>query len=468
MRIALETLDPLPFYKSWFVFEENDDSTVADLRKALNRSLQLAKKSSHIKLMSGGFEYLPQLKLKNYILNNEVIFVESSKDKPILKTPVVMETQTKKKKEDKKKQAKETKKREKEEKKKKQVEEKKSSQPKEKELKKKRKREEEDEDDKTNVELKEDEPVKKMTKTQKRNLRRKLVIKKRKEQQKQLNQSTVEKETPSSDDEPPTQLSSRKEVSTTPSNDTIKKPSTHLLKKNKNKKANFLKHMDKKQQSHFRFEPSTSDDEEKEQKKVLQDTQEEEHQKQELIDNGSAIVTWNEADENYDGPTKGNVQYPIYNVGNYFHADTPSIPAKKDNESTIETKNMTNKPPLTPKVIEKPDYEKLPSLSFSGPFPEPNDLLAIKLLEMSSSYTPEISDWKQVKVLEFDQEQGMLNVEFQPGFLLKEQTGKFTIRENNGYHDEEEEEEEEEEVEQYLEDQTKQLTQMDIVDMRRL
>ena len=90
---------------------------------------------------------------------------------------------------------------------------------------------------------------------------------------------------------------------------------------------------------------------------------------------------------------------------------------------------------------------------------------------MSSSYTPEISDWKQVKVLEFDQEQGILNVEFQPGFLLKEQTGKFTIQENNGYYnqyDDEEEEEEEEEEEVYLEDQTKQLTQMDVVDMRRL
>ena len=73
MRIALQTLDPLPSYKSWFVFEEDDTSTVADLRKSVNRTLQLAKKSSHIKLMSGGFEYLPQFKLQNYIRDNEVI-----------------------------------------------------------------------------------------------------------------------------------------------------------------------------------------------------------------------------------------------------------------------------------------------------------------------------------------------------------------------------------------------------------
>ena len=73
MRVALETLKPLPFYKCWFLFEENDESTVADLRKSLNREFQLAKKSSHLKLMAGGFEYLPRFKLKNYITNNDLV-----------------------------------------------------------------------------------------------------------------------------------------------------------------------------------------------------------------------------------------------------------------------------------------------------------------------------------------------------------------------------------------------------------
>ena len=224
-------------------------------------------------------------------------------------------------------------------------------------------------------------------------MRRKLVLKRRKEQQKEqpLERSTVEKEDQLSDDEPPTQLSSRREATATPpppaeDNDTIKKASTRLLKQNKNKKANFLKHMGKKQQSHVRFEPSTSDndveEEEGEQEETVQDTQEDEQQQhQKLNGYGSAIVTWSEADDRYDGPTKGNVDYPIHNVGNYFRADAPVVP-EKENESTNETshnKNRTNKQASTPKVVEKPDYDKLPSLSFAGPFPEANDLLAIKV-----------------------------------------------------------------------------------------
>ncbi|KAI8142355.1 hypothetical protein BJV82DRAFT_614627 [Fennellomyces sp. T-0311] len=401
MRVAVETLKPLPFYKCWYLFQESDQSTVDDLRKSLNREFQLAKRSSHLKLMAGGFEYLPRFKLKDYILENDLVIIGSHREDPqqAASEAVKSAQDDKQRAKDEKKRVKEDKKRAKEDKKhakevKRRAKEDEKQAKEQKRIEKKRKRAADDEN--KSVEAKKARPVKesgKLTKTQKRNARKRAArSRQREEEQATELEETVEDEAPVP--EPVRKQEQEEQIA----------PPQRLLKQNKNKKANFLKEMGKKTRSHFHFEEEQ------------QDYYDEEEQYTPEQDNayGSAVVTSVEADETYTG--------------------------------------------------EKRDYDSLPVVSFSGPFPVESDRLAIKMLEMTASYTPEISDWKEVKVLSFDQAQGVLTVEFLPGFLLTEHRGKFTLRDNN----QAEEDEDEEPAEEVLEDQTKQLSQFDVADMRRL
>ncbi|KAI8881453.1 hypothetical protein K501DRAFT_334704 [Backusella circina FSU 941] len=128
------------------------------------------------------------------------------------------------------------------------------------------------------------------------------------------------------------------------------------------------------------------------------------------------------------------------------------------------------------------DYDTLAVLNFQDNPPQPNDRLAIKMLELTSTYTPEISGWKHVLLKQIDPQAETVVVEFEKGFgKASTKGGKFDIRKkkkrNNwyrgrryaNYEDEDEEEVEEEQTdEQDKEEEPATVLMMNIFEMRKL
>jgi len=89
---------------------------------------------------------------------------------------------------------------------------------------------------------------------------------------------------------------------------------------------------------------------------------------------------------------------------------------QKVDEASMESKNM----------VEKKDYSAYHAVSDSGP--RVGDVIAFKIVEMGENYAPEVSDFKEGKVLECD---GTKTVTFELlKMTKKKKTGKFEIEED--------------------------------------
>lgn len=74
MRFALETKPPLTEYKCWYGIKDiGNDFLFRDLRRRINKDLELAPKSSQLSLLLKGYSLLPQLRVKDIIRDEDVI-----------------------------------------------------------------------------------------------------------------------------------------------------------------------------------------------------------------------------------------------------------------------------------------------------------------------------------------------------------------------------------------------------------
>ncbi|KAI8388874.1 uncharacterized protein BYT42DRAFT_611866 [Radiomyces spectabilis] len=225
----------------------------------------------------------------------------------------------------------------------------------------------------------------------------------------------------------------------------------HLLKQNKNKKKNFLKDMSKKPRMHVVFEadhdvddaPTAASEAFHSEMTAVEEVGDELDQSA----YAQAIVTQNEADYNYqpnDNPRFAR-QYPVHSVSTFF-----STPVNYQSQVESEITNISQEDgtvfaaseetgaemsndglvPATEPKVEKVErnYDDYPSLSFPTTLPKPGDIIAFMTLELSESYTPQISDWKEAKVIAVDNNDQHLIVKYESGFEVKRAAGgKFDL-----------------------------------------
>ncbi|KAF7720741.1 hypothetical protein EC973_006222 [Apophysomyces ossiformis] len=234
----------------------------------------------------------------------------------------------------------------------------------------------------------------------------------------------------------------------------------NFVVQNRNKKKTFLKEMNK-ARKHVRF---SMDDEHEDQPTLDYEQKEELHAQ----DHGSAFVT--SMDAAYGVPVDHNAtphrKYPIHNAriiraGPRYDetiqsgTDTMEVDAV---EAETETEDVASNEPVIPAAPK--DYEAYANIDFTTPDVEAGDHLAIKIFQLSAMYTPEISDWKEVKLVDIKREQRSLVVEYLPGFSADvNKGGKFDLI-PKGDEDEVENEGEEERVFTYGEG--------DIIQMKKL
>ncbi|KAI7880641.1 hypothetical protein K492DRAFT_237154 [Lichtheimia hyalospora FSU 10163] len=391
MRIALETKTPLPQYKCWYAYDAKKNATVNDLRRAINKDLKLVKSSRDLELKGGPYAFLPQLSLKGLIQEDDIITIkfDKHKKKRVVKTTVRAKVEKSKKGD------------------KLSTLDKKSS-------KEKKRKASDNEDEKPTKKRKEkaapspSNPVTTtsssdgLTKTQKRNRRKAIKrIKEREEQQQKFQEQQQEQPIETKNDE--------NDIATT---------SEHLLKFNKNKRKDFLKVQNKKKREHVRFDGINEEEAPDEFTTAYDqydayDYEQDQNEDQENL-YGAAYVTSIEADQRYKGEKKGAKSYPIDHMGDHFYAEAPPSSAGEelmDQEEDVQITQETSQQEQQQhheELIQR-NYEELPKLEFSGSsIPAVGDLIAFKLLSMTEAYTPEISDWKEAKVLSLDNEARIL------------------------------------------------------------
>ncbi|XP_053577284.1 LOW QUALITY PROTEIN: coilin [Bombina bombina] len=90
------------------------------------------------------------------------------------------------------------------------------------------------------------------------------------------------------------------------------------------------------------------------------------------------------------------------------------------NESATNKSVIIENPP----VIPEKDYSTLPLLAAP---PQVGKLIAFKLLELTENYTPEVSDYKEGKILSFDPFTKQLDVEIYSNESVLKEPGKFDL-----------------------------------------
>ncbi|KAG1408761.1 hypothetical protein G6F58_009447 [Rhizopus delemar] len=158
---------------------------------------------------------------------------------------------------------------------------------------------------------------------------------------------------------------------------------------------------------------------------------------------GRALVSFSEASTRYNNKKGRNYhtpihQYPIHNMPTLFYAEkSPREEQAVEQEKKDETQSHV---PV--------NYEELPTFDLKESFPSMGDRLALKTLELTAFYTPEISDWKHVVLKELYLAECCMAIEYIDGFSkASTKGGKFELRRKRNYEEEWEEEEEEEEEE---------------------
>ncbi|KAG1172925.1 hypothetical protein G6F70_008263 [Rhizopus microsporus] len=257
-------------------------------------------------------------------------------------------------------------------------------------------------------------------------------------------------------------------------------PPLHLIKQNKNKKKEHLKRSEQTVHIHFEEElpeelpsrPTAEMYDELDAELATENTQQNNDPKNKY---GRAFVTYSEAAPEQTRKRNQKYQrsqktYAVQEVAPIFYAENPieeSVPEQilenQEIENTVENNENElhiNEPTATNRSI---NYEEYPKLDFESNLPSVGDHLAIKTLELTANYTPEISDWKEATLKELCISDKSLVVELLQGFTkASTKGGKFELK-NKRHEDENDEEEEEEE-----EDRMITLMWSDIFDIRKL
>ncbi|KAI8092950.1 uncharacterized protein BX664DRAFT_357437 [Halteromyces radiatus] len=140
-------------------------------------------------------------------------------------------------------------------------------------------------------------------------------------------------------------------------------------------------------------------------------------------------------------------------------SDSDNDDDENDDDSAITTTKEGDDQLEVHKVIEKVDYDKYPATTFQGSSPPVvGDLLALKTLHLSETYTPEISNWKEVKVVELNGQEMVAELVGQDISQLTKTKGrrKFDLPPD----DDDDQEPERDNIETY--------NYTDIIDMRRI
>lgn len=74
--------------------------------------------------------------------------------------------------------------------------------------------------------------------------------------------------------------------------------------------------------------------------------------------------------------------------------------------------------------VSKPDYSSMPLLAAP---PQVGQRIAFKLLELTENYTPEVSDYKEAKILSVDPISKQIELELQTSFQAPVEPGKFDL-----------------------------------------
>ncbi|KAH8554352.1 hypothetical protein BGW37DRAFT_484424 [Umbelopsis sp. PMI_123] len=248
-------------------------------------------------------------------------------------------------------------------------------------------------------------------------------------------------------------------------------PSSSLLKKNRNKRRGFLNDIQDQEKEHIRFETL--------------------HAKPAETIGGTAIITSVELDSSpndggrYNLRSKTEKKYPVQLgprvvkanqisvdsgvedlEGNTWVGDAvdDAVDDVVDYASHDNADNTSNEPQVyaaeeSADMDEVIDYNSCEVVNFTSNLPQELDVLAIKTLVLSATYTPEISDWREVVVKEIDIIDGTITVEHL-GLTDKalREGGRFELGAND-----------ETESENYNDDDSiVTLLKSDIVDMRRI
>ncbi|KAI8071801.1 hypothetical protein BC940DRAFT_344850 [Gongronella butleri] len=161
---------------------------------------------------------------------------------------------------------------------------------------------------------------------------------------------------------------------------------THLLAENKNKKKQFMKEMQTREHVHFEGDDQAEagDDE----------------QESPNSSNDSAVMMDDDANDQWvdKANTLGAAFITHTNHGGKGRRLLPNDPPRRQYPAQLVEPLIYASEDTLP---DTPNYDQYPLVAPDKPL-NIGDLLAIKTLEMSESYTPEMSDWKRVTVVAVD------------------------------------------------------------------
>lgn len=495
MRIKLATNTPLPKYNCWFgISEKQEKQTIHHLRKKIAHDLNLESEPSNLQLLLDGFSLLPQTTIRDLVRDGDLITVKAQstvksktkkrkissssaeeKDDIELSPPAKKKSKKSTEKDSKTKQVspkKESKKKsapakEKTEKKRKVEKTEKKSTPSIATPKKIEKKHTPSVEAKEKTEKKSTEkpkpkslPFQGTTKTQKRNMRRKLL-----KQHRAIADAltpTTEPDTVAVEKEITTPAKSKEAVVENLSVSNIEEP-LQLIKKNKNKKKNHLKQAEQRTHVHYAAVEEEVSPAETNSNASTANTKNA---------HGRAFVTFVEVDNKYKAKNNTNGytprEYPINRVPTLFYAaeDQPLEEEEVVEEEIVEQSESASfkEPVVEIEVPEEASEEKQAPINYEETYPTItfadhiliNSTLAIKTLELTAAYTPEISDWKEVYLRNLNKADDTVTFEYLPGFgKASTKGGKFDFKKKKNYNDyyyneeqyQEEEEEEQEEKE---------------------
>ncbi|XP_033826965.1 coilin [Periophthalmus magnuspinnatus] len=95
-------------------------------------------------------------------------------------------------------------------------------------------------------------------------------------------------------------------------------------------------------------------------------------------------------------------------------------------EASYSTDSLTNVSVILQNGtgLPKPDYSSMPLLAAP---PQVGQKIAFKLLELTENYTPEVSDYKEAKILSFDPNTKQIELELLTSFQAPVEPGKFDL-----------------------------------------
>ncbi|KAL7316592.1 hypothetical protein PS15m_005674 [Mucor circinelloides] len=485
MRIKVSTTAPLPKHQCWFPISERlQKQSIHQLAKKMVDQFKLSTEAINLKLSMDGFELLPQSITKDLLRDGDLLILKGDHSKKSTavkkrKSPVsptesekddALDTRpVKKTKKSKSSITSTTSKTDIAQDKGKVKKEKKGSDKKS--DKKKDKKDDKKKGKKdtlfTETSIPPTKPTEKqrrspfdgLERTKKRNMRKRLI----KQRYRMLQEDSVAPAVVEGQEEPVVdqQNDAVHELHVENLQITRDEPSEKLLKKNKNKKKNHLKGSKADNRSHVYYQ-------EQQQQAVEEQSAVTENEfgvggaRQNLY--GRAFVTSNESEPKYKGYRMPENHLPIHQMPTLFYANNPNHDNQLvSSESTAAPVAEADATPISHTAVEDEpvDYEKLPVADFESNIPCIGDQLAIKTLELTANYTPDISDWKQVILKAMDLPNTITFV-YVSGFgKTSTKGGKFDIKKHqrkryDEYYDQEVELEQEDEMDLVNEDEQEQ------------